>query len=181
MYHTNIYCERYHPTPQIIATILHKLSTNNYGSIYVNNNVTFIIDKSGAKLQYRNKFEPIMNKSISHISCSEEWIFIQKILNQLDEVTKLYITDILNSYPSKLLLIISAILSFPENCDIKCLMLSHFFVNLDEPIKMYTWINNKWTLFCVSFGNTCNYLYKFKAREHVMKKLINYFVTTKMN
>ena len=117
-----------------------------------------------------------MNKSIS-----EEQSFMRIFLNQLDTSTKSNILDILNEFTSNVLSIFSTILSFSVDDDIKCFIISIIFTNLGGPIKYYTSVNNKWMPFCASFGKTCNYLLKFNAQDNIMKTIINYFMTTKMD
>ena len=57
-------------------------------------------------------------------SYSEERKFMQKILYQIDTLTKLHMFNIFNMFASNVLLIFSTILSFVINDDTKCLIIS---------------------------------------------------------
>ena len=106
---------------------------------------------------------------------------IQRILDQLDMLTKLNVLDILNQFALNVLSIFDVIISSPVDNDIKCIIISIIFTDLGEPVKYYTSVNKKWVPFCVSFGKTCNYLLNFDAQENVMKTIMNHFITTKMD
>ena len=108
-------------------------------------------------------------------------IFAQTMLDQLDISTKLNILDILNQFTLNVISIFSAIISFSVDDDIKYIIISIIFTNLEGPIKYYTSVNKKWVPFCVSFGKTCNYLLKFNAQENIMKTIMNHFIMTNMD
>lgn len=80
----------------------------------------------------------------------------------------------------KLLLIIDTILSFPVNSDIKYVITTNLFTNFEAPTNFYSLINYDRAIFCVEFGGVCHYLAKFTTHDNLMKRLFNYFVTTKM-
>lgn len=176
-----VHCEHKSLNPRIIATILYNISTDNYGFTHVDNKSTAYFDNSHLNLLCYD-VPDLPNGYITHtITYSAEWLFLQKILNHQDDKVKSYMIDILNTYPSKLLLIIDAIISSPVNQDIKFIIASNIFANLEKPIKLYASINSKLTLFCMGFDKSCNYLVKFTRQEHIIKKLLNYFITTKMD
>ena len=179
--HPKIRCEYKTFTPQIIAKTLYNISTNQYEFIYVDNHTTIYFDNLHFNLLCYDVPDSLNGYPIFPITYSVEWIFIQKTLNQLDDITKSNIMIILSGYPSKLLSIIDAILSFPINYDIICIIITNIFANIGEPTTLYTQLNNEWTLFCVEFGNTCNYHVKFMIQDNIVRRLINHFITIKMD
>ena len=178
MLYSKISCEHKMLNSQTITKTLFNMATNKYGFIH-DNDITIFFDKSHL-LCYDISDLPSRYATYP-ITYSAGWLFIQKLLNQLDETTKSYIITIINLYPSKLLSIIDAILSFPVNHDIICVMVTIIFTNLEKPTVLCTLINNKWVPFCIKFGKTCDYLINFTMGKNVMKQLINQFMATKMD
>ena len=177
MIHLKIRCGHKILNPQSVAKILYNISTNNYGFVHVDNYTAIFYDNLRFNLLCYDVPDSLNEYPIFPITYSIEWLFIQKTLNQLDRTTKTNMMIILSGYPSKLLSIIDAILSFPINYDIICIIITNIFANIDKPTILYAYFNNEWILFCVEFGKTCNYLVNFTSHEHVIRRLINYFIT----
>ena len=181
MYHTKVCYENYKFDPRAVAVMLYNMSICKWGPMIMSNNakneITVNLDKSCTKLMYHGNFELVKDD----ITCSEEWICIQKNLNRLDGVTILIIKDILKLYPLKLLSIISAILSFPIDYDVKHIILSHVFINLEKSTTFYAYVGDEWRQFYVAFGQKCHYVAKIMTQEIIIKQLIDHFVTTKMD
>ena len=182
MLQPKICCEHKSFTSRIIAKIIFNISINQYGFIHIDNSTTIFYDSSRFNLLCYDVPDLQNGYSTFPITYSSEWLLIQNILNNIDTISrKLDMITIFNEYSSKFLSIIDAILTFPLNCVTKCVIISNIFVDLNKPIKLYTSINNEWIPFCVLFGNTCNYLVKVIPQRNIMTKLINHFVTTKMD
>ena len=116
-----------------------------------------------------------------HVLITQLESLIQKILHRLDSSTKMNILNTINEFTSNVLSIFSAILLLPVNDDIICIIISNIFTHLKGPTRYHTFINKKWALFCSSFGKTCNYVTKHVVQDNIMKKLMNHFITTKMD
>lgn len=181
MMYQKIYCEYQYLDPPMIAKILFNISINKRGFVRVNDNATIFFDNSCTNLLHYDILHQQSGYLVCVITYSTEWLFIQKFMNSLNEMIKYIMIDILNLCSFKLLSIIDAVLSFPVNDDIKFVIMSNIFTNLRGPVKFYAPINNKWIPFCVEFGGTCNYLTKITAKESVIKKLMNRFITTRMD
>lgn len=181
MHHQKIYCEYTKLNPRIIATILRNTSINKWGYIYADYDTIIFLDKSHSRLLHYNIFNKMNEYEMFPIIYSEEWICIQRFLNSLDNQTNTNILKSLNMYPTKILLMIDVILSFPVNFDIKYIILTKLFTRFKQPMRLFTVVDDKWIPFCVCIDGTCNYLIKFKTHERNMKTLINDFITSKMN
>ena len=181
MIHPKIHCEHKTLNPQSVAKILCNISTSNYGFVHVDNYTAIFYDNLRFNLLCYDVPDLLNGYPIYPITYSIEWLFIQKILNQLDDTIKSHMVNILKLYPSKLLSIIDAILSFPLNYDIFCIMTTNIFTNIEKPTILCTIMHNTWRPFCIEFCKTCNYIAKFTIQEHIVKILINYFMTTKID
>src|SRR5579863_9064904 len=170
-----IHCERNIFNPQLIAKLLHNISTNNYGFTYIDDDATIYFCDSQLNLLCRDVSYQSNGYSIFPITYSTEWVLIHKLLNQLDKTTKLNMIDILKSYSSKLLLIIDVIMLLPLDHDIKYIIMMNVFTNLSIQ-RYYTLINDRVVPFCVELCKTCHYLVKFSMQENIIKRLMNYFM-----
>src|SRR5579863_6043891 len=160
MLYPKISCEYKTFSPQTIVETLRNISTNNYGFIHVDISTTIIFDNLRLNLLRYDGSNLLNGYTIYPIMSSVKWVFIQKLLNQLDKTIKSCVSNILSSHPSKLLSIIDATLSFPVNYDIFCIIITNVFTSLEKMITLYIPINNKWTPFCMLIGEKCEFLVK---------------------
>lgn len=177
MYYPKIYCEHHNFDPKVIGIILYNISTNVIG--FIHNNVDYVIyrDTTQLKLLQSN----MVNKIYEHeIIYSEDWVLMQRYLNKLKyEVTSNIIYYM--KYGSKeILSIIDAVLSFPMNSDIKFIIMSNIFTNSDILVRISTVIDYKSQYLCVYFGGMCKYNFNLATGGAIIKKLIDYYVTTNM-
>lgn len=180
MYHQKIYCEYNNFSPAIVATMLHNISTKKYG--FVNyDNIQICLSKYNSQLLKCDVLHTINVFESIPITFSEEWVQIQTILNELDGTTKFNIIATLKKYPTKLLLIFSTILSFIVTNDSKYMIISKTFNNFEPPINYYVLDNCKCNIFFTCFGGTRDYIIQFKRNNNIAKKVIDHFVTTKMD
>ena len=178
MYHQKIYCKYDKFDPTDVATILYNLSTNKYGFINCGG-ITIYLNKAHSILSCYNTLDTL-NERIP-ITFSEEWLNVQIILNKLNEGAKSNIIIALKKYPTKMLLIISAILSFTVISDMKYMIISKLFTKFKLSIEYYIISNNKCAPFFRYFGGVCDYIVRFQQYGNIAKKLIDHFVTTKMD
>ena len=115
------------------------------------------------------------------ITHSEDLIFMRYFFGKLNILTKLSIVHSLKRYPIKMLLIMEATLNLPTIFDIKCAIITIMFTNFKQTRTLHTVINKILTPFCITFDVAYQYLIKFRAHENIMKRLINYFVSTNMD
>ena len=181
MLRSKICCEQKMLHPTIIAKLLFNMSINKYGFTHVDDDTTIIFNNLRFNLLYHDVTNLTNGYTIFPITYSVEWLFIQKLLNQLDDTIKSHMVNILKLYPSKLLSIINAILSFSLNYDIFCIITTNIFTNIEKPTTLYTIIHNKWAPFCIEFGKTCNYIAKFTMQKRIIKRLVNCFMTAKID